>query len=441
MERFFEIKITNGTSPGPYSVYYDSISTSLLAKDYPNNNILSGITLNLLTTQGVIVKTPNNVSKIILYNENKKCKNEIIFNLDPVQQEYPCICLLIFDLENSKQFNFDFCYSNTKKNSKPVYSGTSGNLIWNTNGYWDFSGYTNKGCVFRSTDFDEIPETNWDAVGSSSGDFVVVSQTGTCSSFVSTFSFLNAKSYDADCKSANGSIFATALGSTGNWQYSLDNNNFQTLGVFNSLLPGTYTLYAKSSDNTLLSEVVVVDSPPVNKFSVQSQSTTLKQLSKIGFIQYYEAEVVYDTSLIPTGEDITFNYIIQYDLLYSQPGVAYFDTTGNTVQKNSINQPVNEILNQPLSVVFPSDCNPTYSVLSGSRQYSTGQITLQKGDSFIVKFVYGIDTQQSGNLVGPCFTKAQLGILAYFDEIEYSCDCCEMEENKVTINQSPQIFQ
>jgi hypothetical protein len=441
MDRFYQIKITGGTSPGLYSIYYDIVNPAFIAKEYPTNANLSGLSLSLLSTTGVLVKTPSNVNSLILYNNGKKCKNQVVFELEPEDNVYPCICLLIFDLENSTQSNFDFCYNNTTINTKPVYSGNSGSLVWNTNGYWDFSGYTNKGCVFRSTDFDEIPQTNWNAVGSSSGDFVVVSQTGTCSSFVSTFSFLNAISYDADCKSANGSIFATALGSTGSWQYSLDNSNFQNLGVFNSLLPGTYTVYAKSSNNTLLSEVVVVDSPPVNKFSVQSQSTTLKQLSKIGFIQYYEAEVVYDTSLIPVGENITFNYVIQYDLSYSQPGVAYFDTTGNTVQKNSINQPVNEILNQPLSVVFPSDCNPTYSVLSGVRQYSTGQITLEKNDSFLVRFVYGIDTQQSGSLVGPCFTKAQLGILSYFDEIEYSCDCCEMEENQVIINQSPQIFQ
>jgi hypothetical protein len=221
----------------------------------------------------------------------------------------------------------------------------------------------------------------------------------------------------------------------------LDNSNYQTLGLFNGLPSGTYNVYAKSTNNTLLSEIVIIGSPPVNKFSVQSQSTTIKQLSKIGFVQYYEAEIIYDTSLIPNGEEITFNYIIQYNLSYSQPGVAYFETSNNIVQKNGLNQPVTKIDDEPLNVAFPSGCNPIYSVLTGFDKYSTGQITLKNTDTFTAKFVYGINTQEDGSLVGSCFTTAQLSISANFDSIEYTCDCCELEDNLVTINQQPQIFQ
>jgi hypothetical protein len=434
--RFLDIKITGGTSPGLYDVYYDVINTAFLVSGFTQTTTSLAKNKTLSEMQnGLIIGFPDSAKKIILYNQ--KCKTSQIFDLDPVPVDYPGICLIIFDLQGQSTTNFEFTYSNSFINNKPVYTYNSYNLIWNTNGYWDLSGYTSNGTTFRSTDFDDIPQTNWEGYGLNANDFVVVSQTGNCSSFVSNFVFLNAKGFDADCAASNGSILATALGGTGIWEYSIDGGStFQSAGLFTPLNKGTYTVIAKDSNGTIVSEIVVIGGPVVNEFSLQAQSQSTIKTSLVGQMQFYETTFVYDTSFIPVGETITFNYVVEYNFNYIQPGSASFNiqNTNITIFKKNILQGIpSEVDSQNLTISGPSNCDPSYSIYSGFKKFKSGQITLDSTDSFEVKLVYGIDTTQNGvfNPVTKCFTEANVSISSYVTDVEYSCDCCNLSDTTV----------
>ena len=367
--------------------------------------------------------------------------------MEPEQSVYPCICLLIFDLVNTTQSTFDFCYINTTINSKPVYSGSSGSLVWNSNGYWDFSGYTSSnGTKFISNDFDYIPNTNWEGVGLNTNDYVVVSQTGNCSNVLTNFVYLTAQGFDADCDASTGSILATALGGGGSWEYSINNGStFQPTGLFTLLNKGTYTVIAKDINGNIVSEIVVVGGQDINQFSLQSQSQSTVKTSPIGDMQYYETTIIYDTSFIPAGETITFNYVVEFNLNYVEPGSASFDVinTNMYIFKNGSSQGIpTEIVNQPLTSGPPSICDPSYYIYEGYIEFETGQIVLDSNDSFEVKFVYGINTKTTGvfDSVTQCFTEANVNINSYVTEVEYSCDCCQLTNTTVATS-IKQIYQ
>ncbi len=80
MARYFYILLTGGTSPGPYSAYYDSVNPSNYATRVSTNSIATGMTYNDLTTgQGVNVSIPDNSISIILYNQLCSTDIELIF--------------------------------------------------------------------------------------------------------------------------------------------------------------------------------------------------------------------------------------------------------------------------------------------------------------------------------------------------------------------------
>jgi hypothetical protein len=249
--------------------------------------------------------------------------------------------------------------------------------------------------------------------------------------------FLNAKGFDADCAASNGSILATALGGTGIWQYSIDGGStFQLTGLFTLLNKGTYTVIAKDGDGTIVSEIVVIDGPVVNEFSLQAQSQSTIKTSLVGQMQFYETTFIYDTSFIPVGETITFNYVVEYNFNYSQPGSASFDiqNTNITILKNNISQGIpSEVDSQNLTISGPSNCDPSYLVYSGFKKFNSGQITLDSTDSFEVKLVYGINTAQNGvfDSITKCFTEANISVSSYVTDVDYSCDCCKLSDTTV----------
>jgi hypothetical protein len=62
MARYFYIELQSGTSPGPYNIYYDSVSSSNLAIRYDNNEFAENLSYKDLT---VVANSETGVSIII----------------------------------------------------------------------------------------------------------------------------------------------------------------------------------------------------------------------------------------------------------------------------------------------------------------------------------------------------------------------------------------
>lgn len=179
MSRYFNITITGGTSPGPYSVYYDFNANDHLAKLYPSNIPASGLSSSLSyliaapdwtcqsgytfvadTTQpngigycsiggcpacttpsgydtfgnplcfaslnGCSTPEPISISKIIIYNET--CKTSQTFDVGVIQQQQTCFCLTVktgstYNVWNST-YQFQFCSTGNILHGKPTYQTT-----------------------------------------------------------------------------------------------------------------------------------------------------------------------------------------------------------------------------------------------------------------------------------------------------------------------------
>ena len=69
MARKFDIKITSGTAPGPYTIYYNSVVVGNIATITSSSTPATGVTYSSLTTgTGVNVTVPDGSTSIILYN-------------------------------------------------------------------------------------------------------------------------------------------------------------------------------------------------------------------------------------------------------------------------------------------------------------------------------------------------------------------------------------
>jgi hypothetical protein len=78
MARKFDIKITSGTAPGPYTIYYNSVVAGNIATITSSSTPATNVTYSSLTTgTGVNVTVPDGSTSIILYNS--QCVSQITY--------------------------------------------------------------------------------------------------------------------------------------------------------------------------------------------------------------------------------------------------------------------------------------------------------------------------------------------------------------------------
>jgi hypothetical protein len=77
MAKQYVVNIISGTAPGPYNIYYDSVSPSNIATIVSTSQPATGVTFSDLSEiTGVLVEVPDTAYKIILYNTDTFCLNE-----------------------------------------------------------------------------------------------------------------------------------------------------------------------------------------------------------------------------------------------------------------------------------------------------------------------------------------------------------------------------
>ena len=59
MAKYYNIKLTSGTSNGPYTIYYNSVSAGNVATIVSSGTPASGLTYNNVYPNGVNVSVPN----------------------------------------------------------------------------------------------------------------------------------------------------------------------------------------------------------------------------------------------------------------------------------------------------------------------------------------------------------------------------------------------
>jgi len=78
--RYFNVRITSGTAPGPYTIYYDQINANnITTRTYTNQPATNVSYTDLTTGAGVNVYFPDTALKLYVYNI--QCNSSYVFNL------------------------------------------------------------------------------------------------------------------------------------------------------------------------------------------------------------------------------------------------------------------------------------------------------------------------------------------------------------------------
>lgn len=445
MNRIFNITITAGTPDGTFSVYYDNISSSSLATKYLTTEFATGLTFSELIT-GVLVVVPDTSKKILLYNNLCGLYNTINIS-DPIKT-YPCFCLSITNSKTNTLKRYTFCYNGNSYNGKPEYFTTI-NLInyyarWNfINQYWELDPIPDyPSLIIRSSDPKDTPLTGWFVFGNNAQFFSCKSTEGQCESVDKTYS-IKCNFNSPSCVNENdGSITSVATGGNPPWQYSLDNVNFINVGIFNGLFSGAYTVYAKdSSGNTTSCDVTLSPSQPktyqvpmIVMAGPDRVGTTINDLTK------YKIDFTIDTSLLPVGVNIEFDYVVTYTKTYSEPGTVSFITTGHSISVNNIQKTMSLIDSGPFINISTSQCNPIHDVYAAYDIYSATAITGNNTSNIVGYIEYTIDIDPGFTFDPLCYTRGTVGINAYLSNITVDNDCVIIQPTTIieTTTQIPQ---
>jgi len=438
MSLYFTVQITGGTSTGPYNIYYNTVSNGTIATMYPSGSLATGKTLSQLTT-GFVVSVPNSANQIIIYN-NSLCKLGQTIQIPQQQVDYPKLCFQIYIEKEITQFILE--YQNVDYNGKPQYTNGAITVQWNSSqNYWEMIGFPSFPGTYVSSTNSDIPDTSWQLIGSPVVSQIIVYQNQCPDFFAKPGNGLSLIGDNPTCVGdTDGSIQASLI-NAGPIVYSLDGIIYSNYtGVFTNLPEGFYTVYAKDNNNVVVSDTITLVADPVTTITIP-YTKVLQTLSSVGNMNYYNLSINYNTSLIPVGETVYFDYKFIYNLIYDQPGTVLFDTSNSTLLLNGINQIINNTSTTPFLVSGPLPCNPSsYFKLTSNDEFVVNSLSLVNGDTLQVNVVYGVDTQTNGANIAGCITKGYVNINAGFENVSVSCPCCEFTNNQINEIGTPQIY-
>jgi hypothetical protein len=354
MSQNYNIIITGGTSPGPYTIYYNQIVSTNIAIEYQSTNLMSGLSLAQLTS-GVLVTVPDNTTVIYVYNSYCDTYQQI-----PVSDSIPTydFCLTILgDIQIHFNPNGEVGGYQSWISDDSDYQ-----ITWDTSlNLWKVSGGYLPYATVSSSSYP--PLSGWYLLGSSG---TVIAQEGLCVS--PTQKPANTVSINQPTCGCNGSIVITPSGGVGPYQGSI--NNGVTYGglIYNNLCSGNYSVLVKdSNDDISLSQNVTLNSAPsptVYTISISSTVSTTSS-SPTSTTKTFVSTVNVSPSL-PLGSSIEFD-LNHFSVFNSSP----LSNTGNMV-----NNSVLTINGTPTTVSITSNNNSTSnSTIPGCQAntvYTTG---------------------------------------------------------------------
>jgi hypothetical protein len=172
-------------------------------------------------------------------------------------------------------------------------------------------------------------------------------------------------------------------------------------------------------------------------------------LPTVGNMNYYLATINYDTSQIPVGVTMTFDYKMVYNLIYFEPGFATFDTTQHYITKNGNPITISNGPTTPYVVGQDIGCEPLTPYYSYSRidSYLSSGISLVNGDVFTINIIYGIDTKTNGVSIlnstktKICQTAAFVSLNSIIEKVDLSCQCCNYRSIDINTTPTSQTYQ
>ena len=229
MYQYYNIVITGGTSPGPYTIYYDTIGPSNIALIYLDYIPASNLTLAQLQT-GVSVTVPDGTYNIIVYNQ--LCDTNQTIPVRDTQLTYD-FCLQI-DSDTLVHFNSNGLYEGYQS---WISDDTTYFIYFNTEiNKWEVSGGTQSYGILNASQYP--PLSGWYTVGGGLGN--LISYSGDCSTITPSEILTLTTSVNRPGCECDGSISVIPSGGAPPYSFSIDNGVTFNLD-FNSPRPKILT--------------------------------------------------------------------------------------------------------------------------------------------------------------------------------------------------------
>lgn len=421
--KHYTIKLTGGTSPGPYTIFYNYPYPPYFATlyDVGPTALATGLTRTQLTTgDGINVEVPSSANVLYLYNEY--CLSGITL-VPPSDIVYKDFCLTI----SSKGGGLTFLHFSPSVlvNGYPSWVEdnftSNGSITVTYNGtLWVVNGFTTELTTITSTDVSTAnpPSVNWMINGGSDS---VRYKLGSCQPTRRESFPVSVNQPTCLC---DGSIIFNSNLDNPPFAYSIDNGvTFTSSPIFTELCSGIYILVMTDSIGETYSKTITMNKPELSTtYSLSLSTTNTNPISnEVSLVNSYET-IVNITPPLPDGTTITFD-LIHNNSFYSGPlsGTSIL-TTGTVVTKNTstitINntvtgdsQSVNTTPGCQSNVIYQSDTNEVWN-----------SITLTNLDTITISTTTRVDKTTAGL----CVVGYSNDTYSISNATINGCDCCSL---------------
>jgi len=413
MYQYYNIIITGGTSPGPYTIYYDIVDPNNIALTYLDYFPATDLTLSQMVN-GVSVTVPDGTYNIIVYNQ--LCGTNQMIPVQDTQKTYN-FCLQI-DADTLVHFNSNGLYEGYQS---WISDDTTYFAYFNTSvNKWYISGGTLSYTILNASSYP--PLSGWYTVGGGLGN--LISYSGNCSTttpaeILSLITSVNRPSCECD-----GSITVLPSGGIPPYSFSIDNgvtwNQNKTL--FNNLCEGSYTVIVMDSTGETYGVGVILTSieQPVT-YTVTLNTTesivtnTQTQLTK----QY--TTTVNVTPTLPQGVSLTLNLSHINNFSASTSPVSAQITTNTILNKNGSPQTLTNSTGSGSTSPnpIPGCQNQTMYITSFTENWNN--ITITSSDTLVFNTTTAIQKAIQDCLIGQA-TEQYLVDSATLS----GCNCCSV---------------
>jgi hypothetical protein len=418
--KYYTIRITGGTSPGPYTIYINQIDGTI-ATLHPvqTPSLAENLSLPLLQA-GVSIKVDTTPNSIFLYNTY--CGNNVSL-LPPVNIVYKDFCLTITSIGGSQTF-LHFSPS-VLVNGYPSwvedYFTSNGSITVTYNGsLWIVNGFVTDPKKITSSDVSTAnpPSLNWVEIG---GSDTVTYNLGSCQSSQRKSFPVSVNQPTCLC---DGSIIFNSNLDNPPFSYSIDNGvTYTSSPIFTNLCSGIYNLFITNSIGDVFSKSITMNKPQLSTTYLLSLSTTKTTpvSNEVSLVDSY-VTTVNITPPLPNGTTVTFD-LIHNNSFYSGPlsGTSILTTgtvltkSGNTIAINSTvtgnSQSVNTTPGCQSNVIYQSDINEVWN-----------SITLTNLDTITISTTSRVDKTTTGL----CVVGYSNDTYSISNATINGCDCCSL---------------
>ena len=424
MNKYYTIKITGGTSPGPYTIYYD-YPPGIIATIYDSvpPRLATDLSYTELSTgSGIIVTVPDNTTSLFLYNTYCPLSGQTLIPTTTIT--YIDFCLTLINRSDVTTFNHFIPNGLSGGYPSWVDDTNSSITITYVSGFWIVNGYvaTLNSTIKSPSPSNANPPTNWAYYGGSTSE--ISYRKGSClPTRRSTFPV----SINQPTCICDGSVIFNVNLDNPPFSYSIDNGvTYSSSPIFTNLCSGIYILSVVDSLGETFSNTITLNKPEMATTYTLSLNTTNSTpvSNELSLVKSYETTIQV-TPPLPDGATITFD-LIHTNSFYSSPtsGTSVL-TTGTVLSKNLTGITINSTTTgQTQSVNTTPGCQSDF-IYQSNIDDTWNSLTLTNTDIITISTTSRVDKTTTGL----CVVGYSNDIYSISNAVISGCDCCSLIVN------------